>query len=308
MDTATEHNHNGKHARTDNIAVCPPNASPSECTTFCATVALVSLPNNIKSLAKRLHLEVIALRCEIQCLSATKERLATPDFIPVSARIKFSLTASKRVLEHADAEFKTLQEHTKYAVTFYQSSIKQELLKLVTLELNLVTTALRRHFCTAVFALGGAIAINHPDLLMEKTRDLIIYVFELHHEDPLKHAEIATAQEFFDSFKEATVDPAPAHTSFCPNLEHGYYPIISAEVQFNTLLSALFVRSWDAYISAQDEQARALQLKEFTDTTMKTSATASVAMEVDQVTAGSPALADLVTSQVTKATEDLRKQ
>jgi hypothetical protein len=308
MDTATEANNNGKRTRFDDIAQCPINASPKERANFCATVALASLPPTIKSLALRLHKEFITLRCEIQRLSSTKERLATPDFIPVSARIKFDLTASSRVKEHADAEFKTLQEHAESAVTFYQSSIKQELRKLITLELNLAVNELRLLYCRAVFALAGAIAINHPGIAMEKTRDLIIYVFEKNYETLLVHSEISTAQEFFDYFKTATEDPAPAHTVPCPDLELGYYAVIPAEESFCNLLEALFVRSWTAYLSTQEEQVRALQLKEFVDRSMKTSATAPVAMDVDNITVDSPALKDFVADEVTKATEALRKQ
>jgi hypothetical protein len=50
------------------------------------------------------------------------------------------------------------------------------------------------------------------------------------------------------------------------------------------------------------------RLKEFVDTTMKTNATAPVSMDINQVTTNSTALADFLTSQVTKATENLRKQ
>ena len=308
MDIATEANNNSKHARFDDIAQCPVNASPKERANFCATVALVSLPPTIKSLALRLHKEFIALRCEIQRLTSTKERLATSDFIPVSARIKFDLTASSRVKEHADAEFKTLQEHAESAVTFYQSSIKQELNKLVTLELKLAVAELRLLFCRAVFALSGAICINHPGIPMEKTRALIIYVFETHYETLLVHSEISSAQEFFDYFKEATEDPLPAHTVPCPDLELGYYAVIPAEETFCNLLKALFVRSWTAYLSAQEDQSRALQLKEFVDRAMKTDATAPVSMDVDNITVDSPALKDFVADQVTQATEALRKQ
>jgi hypothetical protein len=50
----------------------------------------------------------------------------------------------------------------------FQKSIKQELTKLMTLELDLAATGLCLHFCKAVFLLNGAITINHPDPLMKK--------------------------------------------------------------------------------------------------------------------------------------------
>jgi hypothetical protein len=98
------------------------------------------LPATFKSLAHEYHTEFLALLIKLACLSKTKERLSQADYVPVSARIKFELTASKRVTEHADAEYKELTKRTASHLTFYQTEVKAELLKLNKLETKLMRT------------------------------------------------------------------------------------------------------------------------------------------------------------------------
>jgi hypothetical protein len=242
MDAATEDNPNGKRQRTEDDAQLSPNASPLEKAKFSATIALASLPATIKSLAMEYHSKFLALRIEIQRLSKTKERLSQADFIPTSARIKFELTASARVKEKANDEFKALAERTQGAVEFYQNSIKIELKKLVDLELKQAKDALRLHFCKSVAALGITISIHNPDVEMAHSKDVIAFVFEHRHDVLLKHSEITTPQEFFDLLKQATNDPAPAHTFPSLTNERGYAVEPAADT-LKILCEAMFVCS-----------------------------------------------------------------
>jgi flagellar biosynthesis/type III secretory pathway M-ring protein FliF/YscJ len=73
-------------------------------------------------------------------------------------------------------------------------------------------------------------------------------------------------------------------------------------------LDSLFVRSWDNYLAAKEDQARQLTLKEFVDLTLKEHSTAPAAMDLDQITTDSPALAAFIADQVTKSTAKLRSQ
>jgi hypothetical protein len=68
----------------------------------------------------------------------------------------------------------------------------------------------------------------------------------------------------------------------------------------------LFVHSWDDYLDIQADQAQQLTLKDFIDTTIKESATAPVALELDQIMDNShPQLTAFVAEQVTKTTKKL---
>jgi hypothetical protein len=107
-------------------------------------------------------------------------------------------------------------------------------------------------------------------------------MFEQHHAALLLHVEIYTAQEFFDYFKEATKDPAPAHAVPLFNLEHDSYAVMAAKEQFKDLIEALFIHNWlSAYLTVQHKQAQTLQLKQFLVVALKTASTPPVAMDID---------------------------
>jgi hypothetical protein len=140
---------------------------------------------------------------------------------------------------------------------------------------------------------------------MAKSKDLIALVFETNHDILLQHTTIATPQGFFDLLTTSTNDPEPAHTY--PSMDCDRTAIVDGSNLAN-LLDTLFVRSWDIYLAAKEEQARQLTLKEFVDLTLKESATAPVAMNLDQIATDSPELATSFSEQVTKSTSKLRGQ
>jgi hypothetical protein len=167
----------------------------------------------------------------------------------------------------------TLSGLTDGHLTFYQSSIKQELIKLVKLELKLAKIALNKHYCKSAAALGITMSIHHLDIDMAHSKDLIALVFEEDSATLLKHTEISTPQEFFDSIKTTTNNPEPPHQFPLLSAEHHSRVLPTAE-PYRNLLLALFVCSWDNYLETQADQARQLTLKEFIETTLKETATA----------------------------------
>ena len=145
MDSATKANNNGKRTGTgDETAPLLSTASPLEKAKFCANIALALLPATIKSLVQGYHTEFLVLKNELLCLSKTQERLSQADCVPVSTCIKFELTASLCVNELANAQFQQLAKRSASHLTFYQTEIKAELLKLNNIELILAHDALNQ--------------------------------------------------------------------------------------------------------------------------------------------------------------------
>jgi hypothetical protein len=105
--------------------------------------------------------EFLALQNELLRLSKTTERLSQAAYVPVSAHIKFKLTGSTQVLEHADAQFQQLADRAAGHLTFYQTKVMDELFKLKELEQNLAYDALNLHFCKYVGTLGRLQLIHH---------------------------------------------------------------------------------------------------------------------------------------------------
>jgi hypothetical protein len=96
----------------------------------------------------------------------------------LSARIKFDLTASRRVQEQAGPEYQTLAEHTSYALAIFQNTARQNIARVIDLEIKVCKDEIAKEFCKGIFALAGAIAINHPQIDVKDTDNLINLVFE----------------------------------------------------------------------------------------------------------------------------------
>jgi hypothetical protein len=114
----------------------------------------------------------------------------------------------------------TLSELTDGHLTFFQSSIKQELIKLVELELKLAKNALNTLYCRSVAALGITISINRPDVNMVHSKDLIALLFEEGSAALLKHIEITTPRNSSTHLKSPPTTPSQ-HINSLP------YPLIA---------------------------------------------------------------------------------
>jgi hypothetical protein len=306
MDPATETNNNGKRVR-----IAPSTASPAQSAVekakFAVAVALTTLPSAIKTLAYKYNAKFLELRIHLRTLDSTKSRLLQEDFIPHSARINFELNASKRVQEQAGAEYQALAEQASYALAIFKNTIKQKIARVVDLEIQVCKDEIAREFCKAVFAIAGAFAINHPHLDVANTRDLIYLVFEKHFAVLLEFTELPDAQSFFNLFKTATELNEEAHEHATLSLDR-QHPVEPGEEPLRNLLEALFVQSWNAYLGVKAEQQRQLDLQEFLEVSLKTTATEVVAMELDSLTLESPELQEFVNSAIAAKTKGLQTQ
>jgi hypothetical protein len=84
------------------------------------------------------------------------------------ARINFELNARKRVKEQAGAKNQALAKQASCALAIFKSTIKQEIARVIDLEIKVCKDEIANEFCKAVFAIAGAFAINHP-ILMSQT-------------------------------------------------------------------------------------------------------------------------------------------
>jgi hypothetical protein len=306
MDTATESNTNGKRARAN--AQKNPFQRPSalQDARFAASVILASLPATIKSLAESLLDKFLKLRIELYNHEQNKSRLTKEDFRPISTRFKFNLKASTRVLEQANQEYETLSDSCQIDLAVCKNQLKQSICSLVDLEIKINKTDIATHFCVAVGSLAIACAIATPNIEKHHAEDLVYQTFEKNFETLLSFSEIDEAQDFFDLLKKATEHPNEPH-------EHGTLSAARAravgpiEDAFKDLIHTLFVRSWKAYLSAKKQDERDLELQAFVQDRLKRSATEPVAMELDTITADSPALEALINTKISAREQRMEK-
>jgi GGDEF domain-containing protein len=113
----------------------------------------------------------------------------------------------------------------------------------VNLEVKVCKNEIAKEFCDRVFALAGALVINHPQIDVSDTRDLIYLVFEKNHAVLLQYTGLPNAQAFFDVFKIATKlneEPHKNGTLSLLLLDH-QYTINAAREPLKNLLKPLFL-------------------------------------------------------------------
>jgi hypothetical protein len=305
-DPATETNTNNKRIRFAPNQAAPTN-SALEQAKFAATLPLASLPATIKTLATGYFTKFFELRVLLRSLASTQARLSQDDFVPHSARIKFELNASKRVKEKAGAEYQALAVQADISLAVFKNQAKNQIVRLVDLEIKVIKNDVSIIFCRAVFTIACALAIHHPTVDQANAPDLVALVFEKHHDELLGFSEIDSAQAFFNLFRTANSIPTGAHEHETLSLVR-QQAVEAAQDSLKNILHALFVRSWTAYLSVKAEQQRQLELQEFIETSFKQDATCPLAMELDTLTVESPALHEFVAREIAKHTKGLQTQ
>jgi hypothetical protein len=313
MDPATEENQNGKRVK------FAQNAGPSRtaprtaisCAKLTASITIASLPEAITPLAEHYFSKFLASKIELLSLTTNKARLANADFVPTSARFKFQLKASTRVQEQAAAELKTLTDDSDYILEIFKNDIKNRVVKLVDLEIKILTDVMQFEMCVAIGALGIATALHHFGADTRKARTLVITTLEqniglLKHYHIHNEADVETdLQVFFGDLKAATNDPDDVHVVGTLSQEH-LDSVAAAAPTYTGLLEALFVRSWDNYLARKAELHRQLAVKHFVEENLRENITADVAMELEDITVNSKNLGELVTAQVNAGTKKLQ--
>jgi hypothetical protein len=248
----------------------------------------------------------LKLRIELYNHEKNKSRLSKDDFRPISTRFKFNLKASTRVLEHANTQYETLSDSCLMDLAVCKNQLKKSICSLVDLEIEVNKTDIATHFCVAVGSLAIACAIASPCIDSHQAVDLVYLTFEKNFETLLEFSEIDEVQNFFDTFKKATEHPNEPHEygTLSATRARAVNPIEDA---FKDLIHTLFVRSWQAYLSAKKQDERDLELQTFVQDHLKRSATEPVAMELDTITADSPALEALINTRISAREQRMEK-
>ena len=108
--------------------------------------------------------------------------------IPRSARVKFTLTASKLV--ESDAEYQRLKEDTEVLIDNFQRELKRKIILCSALEARLVMAKLRTEFATALQVSTKAFAICDPAFNMTQADQIVNTVLERYPNPLLKYIQL----------------------------------------------------------------------------------------------------------------------
>ena len=316
MDPATEENPNGKRVKIAQANDPPRSSEPStaiSCAKLTASISIASLPDAIKPLAEHYFTKFLTSKIELLGLVNKKTRLANADYVPISTRFNFTLTASTRVQEQATADLKALTDDSDHILETFENDLKKRVITLADLETQVLTNSMQYDFVIGIGALGTAIALHHFGADNNKGRTLVISTLE-QNIDLLKHYRvydensiITDLHKFFCDMKDATSDPNDTHIAGSLTQEQvdSVEPAVSS---LKELLEALFARSWDTYLTRKAEISRHVAVRSFVEENLREDATADAAMDLEDITVNSKKLGDLVTAQVNAGTKKLQQK
>jgi hypothetical protein len=310
MDPATDQQQRQKRVRlstgsdTDTAVEKPfKGTSPLTKAKFTANIAIASLPPAIQPLAKHFSAEFLKLRTELGRLLSNKKRLAIEEYIPISARVQFTIGVSDRVKENAAAEFDSMMKRQKLTLEIFQMDLKEYISESVDLEIKVLRSEIGKLFARAVGALsaGTLMGVLNNDT---QARTLVLYTIESHHETLFRWTE-TSMETFFETLKTATTDANPVHVPGTLNLED--VAVVQPHYQpFHAALEGIFGMPWDDYEKALLENKRHAMVTEFVGLHLKEAATLDAAMDLENEQLTQAVVEDIINARVAKETRELK--
>ena len=292
----------------DDDAPTPLKAGKNLLASHCA-----SLQPQIANILSRLGQQHLLLLHKIFTKKKQAKKLESDvDLIPRSARVKFTLTASKLV--ESDAEFLRLKEETQVLIESFQKDLKRKIISSTSLEARLTLTQLRLDFATALSVATKAFVICEPALDVDNLHKIVHTILSRAHASLLKHLD-TSLDDFVKIYKQQhTITDLPApyantinETDPATNVPNSN--VCNSITKIARTLSDVFCSPWDKFLQANKRTEMDLELKKLSVSHFDTAATDATQMIIDsEPPADPPQLQALVQQQVTKQTKSLQQE
>ena len=269
--------------------------------------SFASLPTPIKSLATHYTTKLTSLQHKARQRSITIDKMATDDYTPTSARIKFELGASQKVKE--TATFATLAVATKELVQTFQKTLKANMLTVAKMELSTLQSEIDTTILEAIRDLTNVTIMNHfPDYENHPNAPKVLARATIDdHFDTLRTFSTLDPDTVFLKYKEVTADPDTVYTA--ASMPGSYRLHIACLIpELFGLLKKICVDAWSEQLNAIQAKKKALALDHFVQSTLTEKATTDTAMILDNEPTIEPAvIKSLIAKGVSDANKDLLK-
>ena len=331
LDTATAENTRNVRARTDpNVAPTSTNnsASMTPKSTAQAFVSehVESLNHHIATILKKVGFDHINLTHKLLTKINQKSKMdLDPSLVPRSARLDFTLKASKKVEELPD--YIQLKEETEIYILETKGNLKTRILAVTEMEINFLRQEILEHFIKGLFLVTKAIKIgegepdadihtsisdlistNHETILPYFKTDLNTFctmykdllnvpAFPIGEASATTNEEIVIHSQFFNR-PASRQNQAP--TPVTPTTDTGH---------IKRTIDCLFITSIERYEAQVKKNAIILNLKKLDINHLTESATAEVEMAVGNEPSVSPEnLKELIAKESKIANANLLKE
>jgi hypothetical protein len=307
-----------KRTRFDASALSPTDKAitPMSSARQSLAASCVSLQPEIATILSKLGLETIQ---NLQKLSHKQRQVKKiedeVDFVPRSARVKFTLTTSKLVEE--DAEYIRLRDETSTLVDNFQTALKNSILKLAKLETSLLKKKVADDFAISLRLSVEACLIIESDPALPNADRIVVTLLSEYSTKLLEHLGI-TLPDFKTVYKRMhTLASLPAPLTLRvdidapPRLVEALppQPTLHALSKIQRTLETTFLDPWSIYIDVQHRNDITLRLKKLGTEHFTTAATEDANMVLDdEEPVAARLMKDLIKDQVATHTKALRKE
>jgi hypothetical protein len=277
--------------------------SPSEAAQECAALAIASLPEPLKQMAGHWCTKINTAYAKLhrhQKIMALHS--ADPEFIPNSARFKFTLTGSKLV--SGEDDFKQLAAQANETIDRCQKKLKELIAGAAKLEDSALKVELAKVLAEAIirFAEMTLISITGKKATSD---DLNFFAYEAF-TDTVKNDLIVLGEAklcaLYTELTGSTFSDSDNLTGVSTTAEEFHDEFLDA-------CNRLFVAPMKAYSDADDANAVSALIGRLTTSVITGSTTATTGMAMDdESTVSKTQLESLINSAVKKSTDTLRSQ
>jgi hypothetical protein len=255
------------------------------------------LQPEISTILSKLGLERLQTLHKFSHKEIQEKKIEDDDnFMPRSARVNFSLSASKLVEQ--DAEYTRFSDETTAIVTTFQAALKTKIIEFAKLEVSALKTKIGSNFAVSLRLSVQACLLCEPNTLHLDTNQVVNTLLQEYSAMLLAHLDLDLGA-FRAVYKRTHTlltlpaalslvlpDPIPAHLVYTLPTQ----ATLQVIAKVHRTLETTFLTPWSIYLDVQARNAISLQLKKLGNTHFTATATDVAAMEVDAEGAVEPKL------------------
>jgi hypothetical protein len=303
-----------KRTRFDASALSPEDkaTTPMASARRSLTAYCTSLQPEIATILSRLGLEILSLTQNfVHRVTQVKKIEDEITFIPRSARVNFTLIASKEV--ETDAEYIRLRDETVTLISTFQTDLKDKIVEVAKLEMLNQKTKLHSQLATNLRLAVQAYTICESNPLLPSVDQIVNTILSEYGMIFLQHFD-TTISDFRETYKSThTLPNLPEALSL--NLDdptHSSIPSTKTLQALSTLwrtIETIFIQPWSTYLAVKKRLDIKLQLKKLGTDHFGTQATDSANNLINkEAPVNDKLMRDIIKAQVTAQTKQLRTQ
>ena len=274
--------------------------TPSTAARAIVVEVVASHPEPIKDLLLLMSHSFNVQRSKLRQQEQTLLKLAEESYVPRSARSNFKLNASESVME--SAEYQTLAATMETACNTWKDAAKKTIVSVAKLEIKHTQKNIANLFISTAWQIAKLLLLKaDPETDLSEIL-LAALALETHGTTLIKYSCLKLPEALTALFHPQVFSGIILSTE----MKNRLTPFVA---DFNTLMKAAFVASWDAqltvYQNQASERAMSKQVQEFLNGT----ATQQAAAVMDTEPTADPALLkDIVKRQVDSQQKQLQQQ